>query len=201
MATFSCWTIGPANISKSGHLFGKDYKIGISPVHSWMNFILTTGIAIFNFTDFHLSSFSNSHDSYDSDTICFTLLITDTFAPAMPLAILVTMIFLLHGDYISYIYKCDRIACCYCSQITNCNSNQFTFLNTETMEEEFPIQESSSTNQTSPTNMCSCICSSKYCRNWLSYFFAVLLLFYCFFALFSFFFLGFWGLGPCYDDD
>ena len=157
MATFSCWTIGPAKISKCGHLFEKNEKIGISPVHSWLNFILTTGIAIFSYYNIHSYLFF--------------------FFPIMALAILVTMIFLLHGDYI---LCCKCCKCCSCCTISNCNNNvQYTFLNTANMEEEFPVQET--TNQPSPspspspTNM-SCICSCNCCRNCLSYFFVALLI-------------------------
>ena len=162
IATFSCWTIGPANISKCGDLFGKDDKIGISPVHSWMNFILTTGIGIFSLIDMNMTT-RNLNEEYYS---CWIFAISNSFFPAICLAILVTMIFLLHGDYIS---------CC----IPNCKSNQYTFLNTANMQEEFPIQETSSMNQTSPTNnCCSCCscCSCTCCRKCLSYFFVVILL-------------------------
>ena len=150
MATFSCWTVGPAKISKCGHLFGKDEQIGISPVHSWMNFILTTGLLIFHFID----------------------LILFIFFPTMVLAILVTMIFLLHGDYILCCQCCSGCSCC---TISNCNNIQYTVLNTTTMEEEFPIQKTMNQPTPIPSNMC-CICSSNCCRNCLSYFFVSLLI-------------------------
>ena len=141
MATFSCWTIGPAKISKCGHdhLFDKDEKIWVSPVHSWLNFILTTGIAIYNFVDYTTSIF---------------------FVPTIVLTILLTKIFLLHGDY---------ILCCTCCK---CNNNlQYTVLNTANLEEEIPIQET--TNQPSLQRP-SPPCPSLSC-NWLSYFFVGLL--------------------------
>ena len=169
IATFSCWTVGPANISKCGHLFGKDDKIGISPVHSWMNFILTTGIAIFSFIDMNMNTKNPKGEYYP----CLIFAISNSFMIAIILAILVTMIFLLHGDYIS------------CCQRSTCKSNQFTFLNTSNMQEEFPIQETSSINQTSPTtnNCCSC-CRCTCCRKCLSYFFVVILLAYSMLAIF-----------------
>ena len=152
MATFSCWTVGPAKISKCGHLFGKDEKIGISPVHSWMNFILTTGLIISHFID---------------------LPYWPLYFPTTVLAILVTMIFLLHGDYI---LCCKCCSCCSCCTISNCNNNvQYTVLNTTTMEEEFPIHETTNRPSPSPTNM-SCICSCNCYRNCLSYFFVSLLI-------------------------
>ena len=179
MATFSCWTIGPANISKCGQLFGKDDKIGISPVHSWMNFILTAGIGIFSFINMNMNTRSLNESYYP----CLIFAIFNSFIPAIFLAILVTMIFLLHGDYISC-----------CLKRSTCKSNQFTFLNTTNMQEEFPIQETSSMNQTSPTNNC-CVCSCTCFRNCLSYFFVVILLADSMLAIFGAFMLH----SICYD--
>ena len=164
MATFSCWTIGPANTSKCGHLFGKDDKIGISPVYSWMNFILTTGIGIFGFINMNMNTDLN-YEYYS----CLIFAIPNSFSPAIFLAILVTMIFLLHGDVIS------RDQCSTCC-IPNCKSNQFTFLNTENMNEEFPTQETSSMNQTSPTTNDCWVWDCTGCRICLSYFFVVILI-------------------------
>ena len=146
MATFSCWTIGDSKISKCGNLFGKDEKIGISPVHTWMNFILTTGLAIFSFTKFILKE-----TDPDGDIFYISISTSIFFGTLMALPILVTMILLLHGDHISCCLCCT---CC----TSNCKSNQYTLLNTANMQEELTIQED--TNQQSPFNKC-CTCSYK----------------------------------------
>ena len=48
IATFSCWTIGSANTKKLSQLFKSKEKIAISPVYTWMNFMITAGASIFN---------------------------------------------------------------------------------------------------------------------------------------------------------
>ena len=139
IATFSCWTIGSPNTTKFNQLFKSKEKIAISPVYTWMNFIITAGASIFN--TLILMTDSEVLSQFPEFKCIFI-----TYLPPVIIFIAIT---LLMGTYTGKYSSSD-----YCCFFGNCSNTQHTILNVTTME---------STNTDEHTKMDRCFRWFLYC--------------------------------------
>ena len=140
IATFSCWTIGSPNTTKLSQLFKSKEKIAISPVYTWMNFIITAGASIFN-TLFLMT---------DSKALSQFPEFKCIFITYLPPVIIFIMITLMMGTY--------SLSSDYCCCLGNCSNTQHTILNVTTME-----MMNQSTNTDENTKMDRCFRWFLYC--------------------------------------